>query len=156
MSSDYTRTPGKERIQVRHDTAANWTAANPVLALGEPGLETDTGQIKYGDGVLAWTVLTYYGAGIYASYTQLAKNPDTLITGAITRDANGAATSAPVIWPDGAAGVYTADTVSAVFPGAVDAYHITHVGSPAVTYTQPLVTRDVNGAAITVPPIVVS
>lgn len=29
-------------IQLRRDTAANWTNANPVLADGELGFETDT------------------------------------------------------------------------------------------------------------------
>jgi hypothetical protein len=51
------------RIQLRRDTAANWTTANPVLALAEPGLETDTNLIKYGDGVTAWNSLPY--AGVY-------------------------------------------------------------------------------------------
>jgi hypothetical protein len=46
-------------IKLRRDTAANWTAANPTLALGEPGIETDTRKIKYGDGVTAWTTLQY-------------------------------------------------------------------------------------------------
>lgn len=61
-----------------------------------------------------------------AQLKQWARNPDLLITGAITRDANGAATSAPVTWPDGVTGTYTADTLSTAFPGAVDAYHITY------------------------------
>ena len=46
-------------IKIRRDTAANWTAANPVLALAEPGLETDTGRIKYGDGNFQWLNLPY-------------------------------------------------------------------------------------------------
>lgn len=50
------------RIKLRRDTAANWTMINPILASGEPGLETDTGQTKYGDGVSRWLVLPYAGA----------------------------------------------------------------------------------------------
>ena len=46
-------------IKIRRDTAANWTATNPILASGEPGLETDTLAIKYGDGVTAWVDLPY-------------------------------------------------------------------------------------------------
>jgi len=46
-------------IKLRRDTAANWTAANPVLALAEPGLEIDTNSIKYGNGVTAWNSLPY-------------------------------------------------------------------------------------------------
>lgn len=51
------------QIQVRRDTAANWTAINPVLAQGEKGLETNTNQTKTGDGVTAWTGLAYDAGG---------------------------------------------------------------------------------------------
>jgi hypothetical protein len=47
------------QIQVRRDTAANWTSVNPVLASGEWGLETDTGFTKLGDGSSSWTSLRY-------------------------------------------------------------------------------------------------
>ena len=47
------------RIQLRRDTAANWTAANPVLLLGEVGFETDTRKLKLGDGTTAWNTLLY-------------------------------------------------------------------------------------------------
>jgi len=47
------------RIQIRRDTAANWTAANPVLAAGEPAVETDTGKMKIGDGIRNWSTLPY-------------------------------------------------------------------------------------------------
>lgn len=46
-------------IQIRRDTAANWTSANPVLAQGELGLETGTDKIKIGDGSTAWSSLNY-------------------------------------------------------------------------------------------------
>jgi hypothetical protein len=49
------------RIKLRRDTATNWTTTNPILAAGEPGLETDTGKIKYGDGVTHWDLLSYSG-----------------------------------------------------------------------------------------------
>ena len=47
------------QIQFRRDTAAAWTAANPTLASGELGLETDTTYYKIGDGSTAWTSLAY-------------------------------------------------------------------------------------------------
>ena len=47
------------QIQLRHDTAANWTSANPTLAAGEVGEETDTGKFKFGDGSTAWSSLAY-------------------------------------------------------------------------------------------------
>ena len=47
------------KIQMRRDTAAAWTAANPVLAAGEMGLETDTTYYKIGNGSTAWNSLAY-------------------------------------------------------------------------------------------------
>ena len=47
------------QIQVRRDTAANWTSNDPTLAAGEIGFETDTNKIKLGDGATAWTSLAY-------------------------------------------------------------------------------------------------
>lgn len=47
------------QLQLRHDTAANWTAANPTLLSGEKGFETDTKKWKTGDGVTAWNSLAY-------------------------------------------------------------------------------------------------
>jgi len=47
------------RIQVRRGTASEWTSANPTLAAGELGVETDTRKIKVGTGSTAWTSLSY-------------------------------------------------------------------------------------------------
>lgn len=44
-------------IQFRRDTEANWEAANPVLADGEPGYTEDTGVLKVGDGTSKWAEL---------------------------------------------------------------------------------------------------
>ena len=52
------------RIKLRRDTAATWISANPILSGGEPGLETDTGRIKYGDGVTSWRDLDYANSKI--------------------------------------------------------------------------------------------
>jgi hypothetical protein len=49
------------QIQFRNDTAANWTAADPILAQGELGLETDTGSFKIGNGEDVWSDLPYGG-----------------------------------------------------------------------------------------------
>ena len=38
------------QIQIRRGTSAAWTAANPILAAGEFGLEVDTRRIKIGSG----------------------------------------------------------------------------------------------------------
>jgi hypothetical protein len=47
------------KIQVRRDTAVNWTAANPVLLRGEIGFEYDTVKVKIGNGTSAWNALAY-------------------------------------------------------------------------------------------------
>jgi hypothetical protein len=62
-------------IQIRRDTATNWTSANPTLAQGELGLETDTSKIKAGDGSTAWTSLGYLiDTGGYAAYSDATAN----------------------------------------------------------------------------------
>ena len=48
------------QIQFRRDTAARWLENDPVLAQGEIGLELNTGRIKLGNGVQAWSELDYF------------------------------------------------------------------------------------------------
>jgi hypothetical protein len=48
------------RMQQRRGTASQWTSADPILASGEIGFETDTGQFKIGDGVNIWSDLAYF------------------------------------------------------------------------------------------------
>jgi len=55
------------QIQLRNGTAAQWTAANPTLAAGEVGIESDTKKQKFGDGTTAWNSLGYVGGGSVTS-----------------------------------------------------------------------------------------
>jgi hypothetical protein len=48
------------RMQQRRGTASQWTTADPILAAGELGFESDTGQFKIGDGVNHWSDLSYF------------------------------------------------------------------------------------------------
>lgn len=83
-----------QQIQLRRGTASQWTTADPVLAEGEIGLETDTGQFKFGDGLTAWASLGYSGSdsggdGItsVAYAATVTPNADTtrnLVIGALT------------------------------------------------------------------------
>ena len=57
------------QIQIRRGTAAQWTSANPTLASGEFGYESDTGKFKIGNGSTAWSSLSYQGAGTVTSIT---------------------------------------------------------------------------------------
>lgn len=45
------------RMLQRRGTAAEWAAENPILGDGEPGIERDTGIVKFGDGVTPWVDL---------------------------------------------------------------------------------------------------
>jgi hypothetical protein len=64
-------------IQLRRDTAANWTSTNPTLASGEMGIETDTGKFKIGNGSTAWTSLAYsFNATISTSQPSGGNNGD--------------------------------------------------------------------------------
>ena len=82
-------------IQIRRDTATNWTSANPTLAQGELGLETDTLKIKAGDGSTAWNSASYLiDTGGYAAYSDatanftgnLQKSGSPVVTAAYTGD----------------------------------------------------------------------
>lgn len=55
------------QIQLRRGTASQWTSANPTLAAGEQGFETDTGKMKIGNGSTAWSSLSYLGSGTVTS-----------------------------------------------------------------------------------------
>lgn len=49
-----------DRVIQRNDTAARWKEVNPVLAMGEIGIETDGAKgYKIGDGVTRWNDLAY-------------------------------------------------------------------------------------------------
>jgi hypothetical protein len=109
----------------------------------------------FGNTPLSAARMTSMEDDLEAALVQLARDPSQLFSGAVTRDANGAATSASVTWPDGVSGIYSG-TVSADFPGAVDAYTVTRAGSPTVTFTQPAVTRNAAGQVTNRPPITVS
>jgi hypothetical protein len=56
-----------DKIQLRRDIAANWTATNPTLGVGEVGLIIDANSktvgLKYGDGVSTWADLEEFGGG---------------------------------------------------------------------------------------------
>ncbi len=69
------------RIQYRRDVASQWTSENPVLAVGEPGYETDTGNVKIGDGTTSWTSLGYSGGGGGGSGTVTSVDTGTNLSG---------------------------------------------------------------------------
>jgi len=51
------------------NTRSQWATQNPVLMAGEPGLESQTGNLKIGDGRTAWNTLPYFsGPGYWGSF----------------------------------------------------------------------------------------
>jgi hypothetical protein len=65
------------RMQQRRGTAEQWTLANPILAEGEFGWESDTNSFKIGDGVNSWANLEYFQddtalSGSLSDYVEVA------------------------------------------------------------------------------------
>lgn len=105
----------KVRFKQRTDTAANWAAKNPVLLQGEIGCESDTDNLKIGDGTKAWNDLAYVKEKLAkvatsGSYNDLSnkptipsvpgsiKNPYALtFTGAVTGSYDGSAAKSVAI-----------------------------------------------------------
>jgi hypothetical protein len=51
------------------NTRSQWSALNPVLMAGEPGVEKETDNLKIGDGLTAWNKLPYHGCpGYWGSF----------------------------------------------------------------------------------------
>jgi hypothetical protein len=94
--------PRQDLIQIRTGTAAQWTTADPTLAVGEIGFISDTNQLVVGDGSTAYSGLTpitggggglsaadidtiaefnaIVGDGNFATEVQLATKADALIS----------------------------------------------------------------------------
>lgn len=68
------------RFKLRGGTASEWTSANPILLLREPGVETDTGGFKLGDGVTPWVNLPYSGRNMATVLAEADQNAVTRIT----------------------------------------------------------------------------
>ena len=51
------------RMQQRRGTSEQWSTANPILAAGEIGYETDTNEFRIGDGVNRWNDLSPFKIG---------------------------------------------------------------------------------------------
>lgn len=130
------------RIQVRRDTAANWTAANPTLLAGERGFETDTGKEKVGTGAAAWTALPYT--------TEAAETSAVKLTGAQTVAGVKTFSASPIVpTPTEAGQAVTkayADAIAANLSPKESVVLATAVALPANTYSGGVLTATGNGA----------
>lgn len=116
-----------QRMQQRRDTAANWTSVNPILLVGEIGLETDTLNYKIGDGVKVWSLLPYKGLQPVLQgslFENLASDPSTPDAGFmyIYTKATGGRTMPKFKGPSGLDSYFQpalfGNGVQAIFPGA--------------------------------------
>lgn len=122
--------PRNDLIKIRQGTAAAWTSADPTLATGELGFETDTGKFKIGKASTAWTTLVYAAvttteltSAINAVINAAPGALDTLdeLAAALGDDANFATTIANSL-------ALKAPLVSPAFTGTPTGITKTHVG----------------------------
>jgi hypothetical protein len=74
------------QIQIRRGNASAWTAANPILAVGELGMEIDTFKIKVGNGSSTWTALSYFPV----HWDAVTDKPTVIAAGSTKADARAA------------------------------------------------------------------
>jgi hypothetical protein len=130
---------------VPNESSVYWAPLAIQGPKGDPGIQGPQGNpgsnavLDYSQLILGWV----YGQ----AFRVVTAN----------RDNNGVIITADVIWPDGASGTFTTDVASIDFPGAIDAYHITHVlGEATQTITQPTVTRDTSGLVSSQPALILT
>ena len=125
------------QIQFRRATAAEWTAANTILAAGELGLETDTTFYKIGTGSTAWTSLAYGSiqGALAANAVTTAKILDANVTAA--KIASDAVTTVKIL----DANVTTAK----IADDAVTAAKLADTAVTAGSYVQAVITVDAQG-----------
>lgn len=68
------------QIQLRRGDSTSWAESNPVLAPGEAAVETDTGRMKVGDGLLPWTDLDYFPSSVDSDQV-IGSIPPSQVTG---------------------------------------------------------------------------
>lgn len=127
------------KIQLRRGTTSQWTS-NIVLSAGEVGVNTETKQIKVGDGSTTWGALPYFASGTITSVT--AGNGITVYTTAGSSASSGAISIAidetaifakNIINAKGDLIVGTADDTAVVLPVGTTANHTLLVDSTAAT-----------------------
>lgn len=141
-AADVTLAPTTSLWAWRVDEYLNGVPARTVHVQVPDAAEKDYPDLAVVDPATLTPGPSPHPAWVSSANLTAARTPEAMFAGAITRDSNGAPTSAPVKWPDGTTGTYTG-TPSATFPGSIDTYTITY--GTTRTYTQPPVTRDTAG-----------
>ena len=82
-------------IQLRRDTGANWESSNPVLRIGEVGIDMTRNRMKVGDGINAWKDRPY----IDDLFGDMINSLVNLINGGNMKDPVDNKTDLPVKYP---------------------------------------------------------
>ncbi len=61
-------------IQIRRGTKSEWQSADPTMAVGELGFETDSGRFKVGNNSTNWNDETYFGAPLAGDTGTMSDN----------------------------------------------------------------------------------
>ncbi len=70
---------GVTRLTVRRGSTENWELSNPILADGEPGLDTTMNRLKIGDGVTRWNNLKWVGGNEAAAAEEVKALCDAIL-----------------------------------------------------------------------------
>ena len=88
-------------VQLRCGLSVTWQEANPILAVGEMGLELDTGKMKVGDGFTPWNSLPYFGVSDTEFETPPIDPAFTYTNGVLTSIAYGSGQSKTFTYTNG-------------------------------------------------------
>ena len=129
-------------VKMRNLTESEWTTQNPVLALGEIGVETGGAELKFkiGDGVKTWSAMQYYSSGTTTVVvgTPVVTSNNTSVSGttysvnlsAVSSLANGSIASFEIEWWDN-----SKQTVSAIGNTASTSKSITGTIGQQLTFS---------------------
>lgn len=148
------------KIQLRRGTTSQWTS-NIVLSAGEVGVNTETKQIKVGDGSTTWGALPYFASGTITSVT--AGTGITVYTTAGSSASSGAISIAidetaifakNIIDAKGDLIVGSANDTPSILPVSATANHVLLVDSTTATGVKwgavPTLNQNTTGTAATV------
>lgn len=146
------------QFQFRRGTAAEWTSANPTLAAGEFGYETDTGKAKIGNGSTAWTSLTYALTGSAGTVTSVTAG--TGLSGGTITGSGTISLSTPVSVANGGTGITAFGSGVATWLGTPSSANLAaavtdETGSGALVFgTSPTITGGTFADAVIRQPLV--